>query len=643
MLERLAAYRYGFIGFFCALQSLAVVVNAPIGALRSVPGFLLHSPAIAILSDWILLAAFVTLVNLVLAAGIAGLSYLASLSGVHALIVKQAAYAGCIFVYLLSSLLTFVAELPPGTLSGSAKLLIAALPSLGIATLVVRHASFDSVAKRLLGIGAAITIAIVALLPLPIARGVRIVPYTEIKNSAGNPPITAASGRNVIVVVADALSAPEMSLYGAAAKTTPKLDALAQTGTVVDGLTAASNFTVPTTASLYSGLYPDRHGVASVDSYFIADTRFPTTAFLARTLQKNGYITAAVIANVNAYPLKLHISDQFNFAAMPGQPPYTIVGLLWSVKNANLEWNSVLFPFVDQIVRAAIALGGQAVIGDSSPDLSYRRALEWLDHDRDRSRPFLLWVHTMPPHAPYLPPPPHRQMFDHSEKFLSAQSFAAVAPWLYGASQYRPLPPDDVRVLHARYRENIHFADDRFAAFFEALRARGLLNSTIVLFTGDHGESFKRWLTHEGPYLDDDLIKVPFVVWGPGIRAGARIRQSVSQVDIAPTILDFAQVRKPAQMEGRSVRPLLEGTLLADVPVFSMQLEKSSRFAPIARGTLCIIEGNWKYIEYRGTGKSELFQIKDGRQGPDDVKNTYPEVASRLRRAIALRFGRPHQ
>lgn len=152
----------------------------------------------------------------------------------------------------------------------------------------------------------------------------------------------------------------------------------------------------------------------------------------------------------------------------------------------------------------------------------------WLeDHERER---FFLWVHYFDPHQPYDPPPPYDSVF---------------AGDLYDGE--------------------IAFLDENFGRLLEMLEARDLMENTIIIVVGDHGESLGE---HSEPthahFIYDSTIRVPLLIAVPGGRfqPGARVATQVRTVDIAPTVLDLLGLPPGPEMQGASLAPLLEDPTL---------------------------------------------------------------------------------
>ncbi len=158
--------------------------------------------------------------------------------------------------------------------------------------------------------------------------------------------------------------------------------------------------------------------------------------------------------------------------------------------------------------------------------------------DQAGDRPFFLWVGFTDPHRPYesgiLPRPQHPDS-------------VRVPVYL--------LDDDSTRLDLADYYNEVRRMDGRVGAFLNTLEDRGQLENTIVLFLSDNGAPFPR---AKGTVYDAG-IKTPLLIRGPGWPAGEKRTQLVSAVDLAPTILELAGVRRPENMQGRSMVPALSG------------------------------------------------------------------------------------
>ncbi len=158
-------------------------------------------------------------------------------------------------------------------------------------------------------------------------------------------------------------------------------------------------------------------------------------------------------------------------------------------------------------------------------------ARSWLE--RNDEHPFFLFVHTYETHWTYEPPPEYR---DH---------FEATAPPRH--------PQLEAEFSPRRYDQEIRFVDDRMRAFFDFLGERDLLDDTLVVVTSDHGEAF---LEHgqlgHGAQVHGEVTEIPLLLAGPGIPAARRIRSTLAQIDLAPTLLELLGARPLRDAQGRS-------------------------------------------------------------------------------------------
>jgi len=185
-------------------------------------------------------------------------------------------------------------------------------------------------------------------------------------------------------------------------------------------------------------------------------------------------------------------------------------------------------------------------------DATTDAALRWLGTppaEGEAALPFFLWVHYYDPHAPYEPPG------DLAERFGSSP-----------------------------YDGEIAFVDRQLGRLLRTLDEEGRLSRTVVLVVGDHGEGLGEHGegTH-GLFIYDSTLRVPLIVAGPGVPAG-RVSSTVARgMDVLPTLLDLAGVPTPAAVEGRSLRPALEGHDLDDVPAYveSIYGEREFGWAPL--------------------------------------------------------------
>jgi arylsulfatase A-like enzyme len=305
---------------------------------------------------------------------------------------------------------------------------------------------------------------------------------------------------HVVIYLVDTLRADRLGAYGHPAPTSPRFDAFAREALLFEDAWAQASWTRPATGSILTGLHPALHGADREDRALA-----PEQTTLAELLKAAGYRTGAFVAN-------------------------HLVGGRFGFEQGFDEWNGG-----DERLYGAPA----AVLGE--------RALAWLDRGRG---PFLLYVHTLEPHSPYTPEPGYAAPFA-----LPHYTGTRDTRGLLRLGQLGRLAPDGLRFLQSQYQGEIRQNDAAFGALLDGLRARGLLEGSVVVFTSDHGEEL---LDHGGTEhaktLYQELLRVPLAVRLPGgRRGGTRETDTVQQIDLLPTLLRLAGVVAPGGLPGRDL------------------------------------------------------------------------------------------
>lgn len=319
-------------------------------------------------------------------------------------------------------------------------------------------------------------------------------------------------GRNVLLVIVDTLRADKLGCYGNPRGLTPHLDALAAESLVFENASAHAPWTLPSTASLLTSLYPREHGAGGRVPEFTALA--PEVETLAQRLGAAGYRTG-MIANV------IFLGELF--------------GLTRGFEHVDVE------SFEDNVHLRSAAATTDA-------------ALAWLD--ATDAEPFFLLVHYFDPHAVYDPPQPYRRRFAEEKDREGGLRFGTREQMVGLRTGAFSPGPGLVRRAEALYDGEIAYTDEHLGRLFDGLSERGLEDSTLVVFTSDHGEEFREHggLEH-GHTLYSELLHVPLLVRVPGEEA-ARMPHGVGLVDVAPTICTWAEVEPGARYVGRHLYQL---------------------------------------------------------------------------------------
>jgi len=339
--------------------------------------------------------------------------------------------------------------------------------------------------------------------------------------------------RNVVLIAVDTLRADHLGCYGHPRPTSPRLDALAAQGTVLEALWSASNFTAPAFTSLFTGLAPQHHGVFEF-------TRKVTSSPLRPALDAAGVRTGGVVT--------------FRFFQH-------LLGDIWGPLESVTDGRS--FDYSKELPRAVTA-----------------GAIEWLE-TRGRQGPFCLFLHYDAPHLPYRLPDEYATFFDTVDPAaVDPDVRDAVFPQdreRLGAEADEPMQRLIRRLNHGltrlddatrqwlldKYDACIRYNDACIGEVLDALRDLHLADETIVCVISDHGEEFLEHggFSHGNAGLPEEVIRTVGIVHDPALTGGRRLATPLSQIGLLPTLLQRAGLALPDVAAGAAFAPLLAGTV----------------------------------------------------------------------------------
>jgi arylsulfatase A-like enzyme len=447
---------------------------------------------------------------------------------------------------------------------------------------------------------------------------------------------------NFIVVIFDALSAKDMSVYDYERQTTPFIKKWAEDAAVFTRFEAASTYTTPTISSMMTGKRLWTHRVFHPNG---SVPLLSKTESLPRILKDNNYYNMAFIVNSLASVTAMGVAESFDvapksilFFSDPDTVMQEIQFALFRLFDGKIQLYDWIFKgdFIFRLLtkRLSVDLSVHRV----PPEKAFNKFLEVLDDNPPR--PFFAWIHVLPPHYPYLPSSPYMGMFDPSSDLRTSgkqkRGVSRASPYM---SKYIPVNrsyPEDIGdvigTLRARYDEFIRYCDDQFRDFIQELEKRSELKNTVIILTADHGESFAHnGLKHGGYHLYEEITNIPLIIKLPDNNMEHVIRDPAEQVDISATIIDLAKISVPSWMEGRSLVPRLVGKDLPSSPVFSMSFERNpSKGSRIEKGAIAVTVENYKLIHYLELDKSFLFDLKNDPGEMKNIMNKNPEIGNRL-------------
>lgn len=387
---------------------------------------------------------------------------------------------------------------------------------------------------------------------------------------------------DVVFVVVDTLRADRLGTYGNPRGLTPFLDELAMRGTRFANAYAASSWTNPSVASLWTSRYPSQHRVDRFESR-LNDAEVT----LAERLHGAGWSTAGFIGN-------LRLTRPLGFAQGFDR---------WAVTPSDKTATT------DRLARRGMRW------------LARRWASSWWR--RGSRRPVLFYFHCMEPHSPYSPRRAARERLGITTDLATRTAVNRKLVSLHWDS----LDDGEVAILRDLYDGDVATLDARLRVLFAALAEQGVLDHALVVVTADHGEEFREhgWMAH-GFTLYEPSIRVPLILLGPGIPAGRVVDQNVSLVDVAPTVLALLGLDAEPRFEGRSLVPLLAGAGGEPVDIV-VELARASAIPPTAEHRAALVRGRAKLIaRYDPSPTWLLNELYDLARDPGETDPVAPAV-----------------
>jgi arylsulfatase A-like enzyme len=443
-------------------------------------------------------------------------------------------------------------------------------------------------------------VLVIILVIIPVTAGSIFRPQPRYSFINQSPAPKTSGGPHVIMIVADALRADYLRIYGGEVPT-PALESLAADGIVFDNVFAPCSWTRPSFASLLTGMYPTVHGMRT---YF--QGKFPgNLPSLQKILSKTGYYTAGFFNNGNLAPV-------FNF-----QQDFDLYEYTYPENRIISNLAASHLRLYERFNRYS----GKLIEKKYHPSQYYRPAEKIIPLFRkafyeNSNKSFFGLLHLMEPHDPYFPHPYDDRAFGH-----------ALNP---KASK------DEILAWKEVYHQEIAHMDSLLAPFFDWLRASGYYDSSLIIFTADHGEEFyDHGFMNHGTTLYSEVLHIPLIVKLPGNEMyGTRDGRLSSLVDIPATILGMLEMPIPEVWEGRN---LLEGALQdryvgADLKVSGIEMHT-------------VFDDKYKFIKNvrSKTFKPdrELYNLSEDPNEKHNIIDEYPELAEslELRMESLLRLG----
>ncbi|HCD51478.1 MAG TPA: acetylglucosamine-6-sulfatase [Balneolaceae bacterium] len=422
---------------------------------------------------------------------------------------------------------------------------------------------------------------------------------------------------------------------------TPGMDKMAEEGAHISNAFVTTSLCSPSRASILTGQYAFRHG--AVDN---SNPIKEGTVYFPEFLQEAGYQTS--------FFGKWHIGEDDD---MP-KPGFD----RWVSFRGQGVYNDPLLNFD----------GERKKIEGYTTDLLTDYAIDFIEN-RDKKKPFFVYLSHKAVHAEFYPAERHDDMYEDAELEIPAsmnyteQNYEGKPDWVkeqrfswHGVDfmyHNRPDHPQTLEEIITEYSETLMGVDESVARVLDYLKANDLDDNTLVIYMGDNGFMLGEHGLIDKRQAYEESMRVPMIAWAPGyIEAGSTIDENILNIDLAPTFLDLAGGKMPADhvVDGTSFLNILEdGEAKEWRDTFTYQYFWEHAF-PHTPTTYAIRGDRFKYIYYHGVwDKNELYDLKNDPMEMHNLINIpeYRPVVLRLEKqlfdmleeneATNVRFRRP--
>ncbi len=486
----------------------------------------------------------------------------------------------------------------------------------------------------------------------------------------------AAKPKNILIIGSDSLRADHLSCNGYFRPTTPSIDKIAAGGVNFQKCLTPIASTLESLTSINTSQYPHTHGILHMfPNKEMVDRTNAEAPSLGATLHARGYDTAVIgdwcACVFNELPLgykDVVVSDFDNFRIYMSEVVFLHHQILPLFFDNNL--GHILFPKLKSFANYM------------TPDVVTNQTIGRLKQRKADGKPFLIFAYYSCTHLPYKTPREYSALWtDPKYEGPHKHELSMNVDEFIGGTdineRWSKFPTKEVEQVRGLYDGCTRMFDDCVGRIMATVKEEGLLDNTVVLITGDHGDdlfepntTFGHGLTFNG---GDQNSQVPAVFHIPGLKnPGAQVPSLIRTIDFAPTLLDLVGVRPDRRFEGKSLMPYIQRktdamhlaffgetsylffkrripgeeplhippmdeTTFID-PTFDFHFVLKDKYLDDVLRTKerCVRTERFKLVKTPGVKGPiyRLFDLKDDKHCERDVKNEFPEVTERMKRAL---------
>lgn len=437
-------------------------------------------------------------------------------------------------------------------------------------------------------------LALLTLLALPACKTEPAAPTFDYAAQAGQ--------LNVFFISMDALRFDRTGAGGGHA--TPNLDAFAQEAVVFTRVTSAAPWTLPSHLAMFTARWPSLHGVINKlkpgpDGDLIFDALKPEIPTFPERMVDSGWKAVAFTGGAGV--------------------------------SAKFGYGRKFESYLDDKTFAGL-------------DYSGPPAAEWLRAHKDDH--FFMFLHGYDAHGqhPLVDQDPRAAVPDYhgaldggieEQAKLREQGLAAIVK-PGDAANLEGVSAEDARFLLEVYDAKVKEADARLGTFLATVKELGLLDKSIIVVVGDHGDEFMehKYIDH-GATLCEHQLHVPMIIRFPKGEGHRVVADAVRTIDVFPTVFDALGLEPPAGVNGQSLIPLLQGQKL-DLPIYS---ESDYRLFVHLRG---MTQGPRKLVLDLEDGQRSLYDLSKDPEEQTDLSTTDPRTTYEMEQGVRTWMGTMH-
>jgi choline-sulfatase len=417
---------------------------------------------------------------------------------------------------------------------------------------------------------------------------------------------------NIIFICSDQHANKYTGYMGHPFVKTPNMDRIARDGAVFESCYTGNPVCVPSRSSMMTGMY-----ASDCNSFCNSTVWDGSHPLWSKRLKDVGYYCWATG--------KLDLNDKLDTGFVEVETNH---------KHAsNPDITSLFRRPVGYRIGERDGVNGKSTANRNSDINKAKNALKFInEQSADLNQPWVLYVGFYEPHPKFvgfekyfnmyypnqvdMPNIPPGHLEDLHLVYQEIRHFKRIAT---------PVPEERIRRARAAYYAMISELDEYIGWLLDALEKSGQLKNTIFIYTSDHGESLGEHGLWYKNNLYDVATRIPLIMMGPGIPKGERVTSPVGHVDVVATILEWAEIKRPPELRGYSLAPLLKGKS-GDHPEFAFSETHSEGNCT---GSFMIRKGDWKYIHFTWYDDL-LFNVKED---PNEFNNRINDPTTKEIRA----------